>query len=86
MAAGLAVVAAAAGGPVEIITDEVDGLLYRPGDTAALTAALRRLVVDPQLRDRLGRAGMRRARDFSPERIGQEMQAIYRELLGAPRR
>ena len=43
MAAGLAVVASDAGGPAEVITHEVDGLLYPPGDVAALAVLLRRL-------------------------------------------
>jgi glycosyltransferase involved in cell wall biosynthesis len=86
MAAGLAVIATAAGGPLEIITDDVDGLLVAPGDVNALSSALGRLLDDRDLRHRLGRAGVRRARDFSPERIGETVQAIYRELLCAPRR
>jgi glycosyltransferase involved in cell wall biosynthesis len=85
MAAGLAVVAAAAGGPLEIVSNGVDGLLVPPGDVRALADALRRLVDDPALRERLGRAGVRRARDFTPERIADSMRSIYRELLAAPR-
>jgi glycosyltransferase involved in cell wall biosynthesis len=81
MAAGLAVIAAAAGGPLEIVTDGVDGLLVPPGDVVALAAAMRRLVDDAALRDRLGAGGAVRARDFSPDRIGAAVQAIYRDLL-----
>jgi glycosyltransferase involved in cell wall biosynthesis len=86
MAAGLAVVASAAGGPLEIITHDVDGLLVPAGDAGALAAALARLVEDEDLRRRLGSAGMERARDFSPERIGNAVLEIYRGLLLAPRR
>jgi glycosyltransferase involved in cell wall biosynthesis len=87
MAAGLAVIATRAGGPVEIITDGVDGILVTPGDPAALAAALTQTVGDPDLRARLGAAAMTRARDFSPEIIGQEVREIYRQVLAQhPRR
>ncbi len=61
MAAGLPVVAADAGGPAEIIDDGVDGLLYPPGDEAALAERLRRLADDRELRvtPRSGRGGRR---------------------------
>lgn len=81
LAAGLAVVASAAGGPAEIITDGVDGLLIPPGDVAALASALRRLHDDPGLRERLGVAGARRAEAFRPERIGPQVLSLYRSLL-----
>ena len=43
MHAGLPVIAASGGGPSEIVTDGVDGLLYPPGDVDGLCAALTRL-------------------------------------------
>lgn len=82
MAAGLPVIAAHAGGPTEIITDGLDGLLVPPGDAAALAAALRRLADNPDLRVRLGAAGRRRARDFDPDRVALRVLAVYRSVLG----
>jgi glycosyltransferase involved in cell wall biosynthesis len=82
MAAGLPVVAANAGGPAEVVTDEVNGLLYPTGDERALANALRRLAGDPALRDQLGQAGRARALDFSPSRIGPEVVNVYRRVLG----
>jgi glycosyltransferase involved in cell wall biosynthesis len=55
MAAGLPVVASSVGQIVQIIQHDVNGLLYPPGDPAALTAALQQLAADPELRLRLGR-------------------------------
>jgi glycosyltransferase involved in cell wall biosynthesis len=48
MARGLPVVAPAEGGPVEILTDGVDGLLVPPRDPAALAAAILRLLGSPR--------------------------------------
>jgi glycosyltransferase involved in cell wall biosynthesis len=47
----------AAGGVGEIIADGIDGLLVPPQDPAALAEALGRLIDNPELRERLGRAG-----------------------------
>ena len=53
----------------ELIRDGETGLLVPPRDPAAMTAALIRLIRDPQLRSRLGRAGANLVRrDFSMER------------------
>jgi glycosyltransferase involved in cell wall biosynthesis len=80
MAAGVPVIATAAGGPLEIITDEVDGLLVAPGDVDALARALRRLEADPMLRAQLAKNGRLRALDFTPERVAAQLLDIYRRM------
>lgn len=85
LAAGVPVVAAAAGGPLELITNDVDGLLTTPGDSAALAAALRRLADDPKLRRRLAAAGLIRSREFTPERTVERLLGIYAEVIAARR-
>jgi len=84
MAAGVAVVAADAGGPAEIVTDGVDGLLYRPGDVAQLSAALERLADDPGLRERLGAAARRRAADYRPEAVVPALERVLDEIGRRP--
>ncbi len=86
MAAGLAVVAAAAGGPAEVITDGVDGLLYPMGDVEALAEQLRRLASDPVLQAGLGNAGRSRAAEFTPERIAAQVEDVYWTVIAARRR
>ena len=51
---GQAIVATDVGGTVEILTDQVSALLVGPGDAQALTAAIRRMLIDRKLRMRLG--------------------------------
>ena len=53
MAARVPVIAADAGGPGELISHDVDGVLYPIGDQSALAEAMRRLAADPQGRQRL---------------------------------
>ena len=84
MAAGRPVIAPAAGGPLDIITDGVDGLLFAPGDVTGLAQLLVRLAADPELADRLGRQGRERAREFSPERTAARVEAVYARVLRRP--
>ncbi len=62
MAAGRPVVASAIGQVAELIRDGETGLLVPPGDVSALTAAVRRLASDRDLRLRLGALAAREIR------------------------
>jgi glycosyltransferase involved in cell wall biosynthesis len=64
-AAGLPVVATAVGGVAEAAGDAA--LLIPPGDPEAAAAALRRVATEPELRDRLARAGLDRVREVTLE-------------------
>lgn len=80
MAAGLPVVAAAAGGPAEVIQDGIDGVLTPPGDAKELARALRRLADDPELRRHLGTRARIASKRFSGERTAIELNAIYKNI------
>ena len=60
MASGRAVVSTRLAGIPELVADGQTGVLLSPGDTAALTDALQRLLCDRELRLRYGRAGRAR--------------------------
>ena len=62
-----AVVATQPGGPAEVITDGVDGLLVPCGDADALASALTRLRDDADLRSRLATAGHHSARTLGAD-------------------
>jgi len=57
MARGVAVVAVGAGGPTEIVEHRKSGVLAVCGDPTALADALESLLVSPDLRDAIARAG-----------------------------
>ncbi|MFC8041994.1 glycosyltransferase family 4 protein [Nocardia sp. NPDC057353] len=82
MRAGCAVLAADAGGPTEIVRPEVDGILVRPGDPAALAAALDRLAADPALRSRLAAAAVERSRDFGIEATAAAVTGLLATVTG----
>jgi glycosyltransferase involved in cell wall biosynthesis len=80
-AAGLPIVATAAGGTAEIVIDGRTGLLVPSGDAAALASALHRAVADHGLRTRLGTAAREHvAAMFGMERFVAEFAALYEEL------
>jgi colanic acid/amylovoran biosynthesis glycosyltransferase len=62
----------------ELIRDEIDGLLVSPSDEEALADALRRLMDEPELRKRLGRAGRLRVMDrYNLERNVSALAEVY---------
>ena len=78
MALGKPVIAAAAGGPLEIVADGETGLLFEPGNAESLSSAIRRLLADPDLRRRMGIAGRKRyAQKFTARRMAENMQQVY---------
>jgi len=81
MAAGLPVVAARAGGPMEILTDGKTGLLYPPGDVDALASLLRRLADDVELRSRLGAQARKVVVMYSPERVAEQILDVYEQVV-----
>jgi len=81
MAAGVPVIASAAGGPAELVTAGVDGILTTPGDSGELAAAMRRLHDDPDLRAKLAEAAQERSREFTPERTARQLLSVYREVV-----
>jgi L-malate glycosyltransferase len=84
MASGCCVVASKAGGNPELVTDQQTGLLFPPGDSAALAACLDLLLRNATLRTRLAAAGAERMRtEFTVERAARRMGEIYGEVLGS---
>lgn len=76
--AGLPVVASTAGAMADIVGDA--GILVGPGDRAAFSAAVERVVRDDALRRELAeRAGRRRLP--APEELVAEVGAVYDEVL-----
>ena len=72
---GLPVVASDIGPFRDLVGDA--GLLFQSGDAASAATAVRRLVEDPMLRDRLGRKGEQRAASFAPEPVVRRFTELY---------
>jgi glycosyltransferase involved in cell wall biosynthesis len=82
MAAGKPVIAANAGGPREIVADGETGILFEPGSPESLAAAIRRLLQDQRLRQRMGEAGRERVMEhFHARQQVEQVQRLYEEVL-----
>ncbi len=85
MAMNVPVIASDVGGIAEIVRDEFDGLIVRPGDEGELLAALRRMINDASFRRSIAAAGRAKiVGRFSDEQLIERSIAVYREILGRP--
>jgi hypothetical protein len=66
-------------GPGDILADQVDGLLVAPENVAALADGMRRLIADPELRQRLGDAAVQGVQRFRQDAIVARWDALVRE-------
>jgi glycosyltransferase involved in cell wall biosynthesis/predicted metal-dependent phosphoesterase TrpH len=79
-ASGLPVIAIAEGGPAALVENRHTGLLCRP-DADHIAGSLLQLAASPELRTKLGSAGVRGARARSWERSLSQLAAGYRLAL-----
>jgi glycosyltransferase involved in cell wall biosynthesis len=63
------------------VEHEGTGLLVELGDVDGLAQALLQLIRDPKLRQKMGEAGRAKIRDYSLDRVLDEMSAIYARYL-----
>ena len=79
LACGVPAVALATSSLPEVVGEA--GILVAPGDTAALAAALGRLVADPGLAAELAGRAVAQAGRFRWQRAAAEMEEVFREAL-----
>jgi glycosyltransferase involved in cell wall biosynthesis len=82
MAAGRPVIATAAGGVLDIIEDQVNGLLVPPKDAEAMAQALQQLIQDPEQARLMGQRAQQQAQErFSAKHHVAAVQQLYRRIL-----
>ena len=81
MAAATPIVASALDGYMNVATNEIDALLVEPNSPTDLEAALRRILLDQKLAERLVVQGQIRANGFSMIQLAQTYVEIYRRVI-----
>ena len=81
MSAGRPVIASRIGGMADLVIDGETGLLIEPGDTKALQIAIERLLSNPELRNRMGKAALQKVLEFQASTIVPRIELVYEELL-----
>ncbi len=82
MACETPVVATRVGGIKEVVVDRETGFLVPPGDPVRLGRAIAKVLEDPRLAARMGRAGRKRVlAQFTWDRIAQKTLKLYRSLM-----
>ena len=82
MASGLPIVATRGGGTPEFLKDGVSGILVDRGNFQALAEAISKLLIDPQLRTRMGEAGRALVlKSLTWDRVAAELGSYYTVLL-----
>jgi glycosyltransferase involved in cell wall biosynthesis len=82
MSAGKPVIAAAAGGPLELIEHGVSGCLFPPRDAGALAGVIKLLLRDRTLATSLADAAKQQVtQTFSADRMSAQMSELYRNVL-----
>lgn len=76
-ARGIPAIATAVGGIPDMMTDDVEGILVKPGDVDALRTAIRSYIDDPALLWRHGEAARRRAAAYYPDAVAAQLHALY---------
>ena len=80
MAAGVPVVGSTCGAIPEVIGDA--GLIFEENNSVKLAAALRKILIDKDLRERFARAGrLRVEQNYTWERVAEKIFALYCHVL-----
>jgi phosphatidylinositol alpha 1,6-mannosyltransferase len=84
-ASGLPVIAPAAGGPLDLVRDDVTGFLVKPGDAGALADAVATLLADPARRAAQGAAARQMVLGRTWPVMCDQLLGHYADVLGAGR-
>jgi len=80
MAAGKPVVASRVGGIPDLVKHGQNGFLVGPGDIEGLSLAIRKLLMDKKMRDKMGMKGRTMAQNFGVEKMVEKIDALYSSL------
>jgi len=81
MASGIPVIAANAGGSMDYIQNDHNGLMFEPHNIDDLADKMLSILSCPELREKLVENGYRTAKDLDIEKCVERLEAVYQETL-----
>lgn len=81
----LPVVTTPIAGVPELVVDGLDGILVPPGNSTLLADGLRRVLTDPELRDRCAKNGQAVVlREFVASEQAERLRALFEQSTAVP--
>lgn len=84
LASGKATIVSREGGPVEWVTDDVNGVTFEPRDRGSLAAAMKRLADDPELRASLGDGARATPGLLTDDEVVARLASVLRRVSEGP--
>lgn len=81
MAAGLPCIASKIRGNVDLIENGIGGCLVDPNDVDEIAAAINKIAIDTDLRNKMGQVNLEKVKLFSIENVKKQMKEIYESIL-----
>jgi glycosyltransferase involved in cell wall biosynthesis len=79
---GLPVIITPVGGLSDVVKDNVNALLFNPGDIEALSTQITKMISDEKLRKNIEKESLKLASGiFNPDAINKQLERIYENLL-----
>lgn len=76
------VLGARSGAIVDVVTDGYNGLLFTPGDSIDLESKLRSLLDDKDMRERMGKSGLKTVIEkYTKEKIVDKIECVYETTI-----
>ena len=82
MACGVPIVASEIGGVPDVVRDGENGLLVPPRDSGELADAIIYLLENEDMREKMGKNGRKKVKDYSWKKIAEETEKVYLSLIG----
>lgn len=81
MACGLPIVASSIRGNTDLIDPGLGGFLVEPDDAAGFADGIRRILADPDSRERMKAHNLEKIRNYSSEAVLQQMARLYESVM-----
>ena len=81
MSYGKPILSTPVGGIPEVVEQNVNGILFQPGDKKAMIEAIELIMNDEKKRTDMGQKSHERMKPFLPENVERQLDSIYRKLL-----